>query len=79
MLAVGADRGISGVCLLGELPFFAVGVPNPGASKAALDVFARLAGIDLDLSDLDQQAEAVNQHLLELVERMRRAAREESA
>ena len=50
-----------------------------GASKAALDVFARLAGIHLDLSDLDQQAEAVNQHLLELVERMRKAAREESA
>lgn len=79
LLAVGADRGVTGVCLLGELPFFAVGVPNPGASRAALDVFARLAGIHLDLTALGEQAEAVNQHLLELVERMRTAAREESA
>lgn len=76
LLAAGAERGMRGICLLGELPFFAVGVPNPRAAKAVLSVFADIAGIDVDFSELDRQALAVEQNLKQLLERMSRAAEE---
>ncbi|MFP4144778.1 MAG: PAC2 family protein [Phycisphaeraceae bacterium] len=65
-----AERGMEGLCLLGELPFFAVGVPNPRASQAVLEVFATMAGIDVDVTELAEQAKAVEQHLLQLMQRL---------
>ena len=78
LLAAGAERGLPGLCLLGELPFFAVGVPNPKASQAVLDLFSRMSGIHVDLSELADQGEAVEHGLLELLEKMKQAAGEES-
>lgn len=70
LLGTGAQRGIHGTCLLGELPFFAVGLPNPRAAKAVLEIFTQLAGIDIDFSDLDQQIELVDQRLQQMIEQM---------
>jgi len=78
LLAAGAERGISGMCLMGELPFFAAGVPNPKASAAVLDVFSKLSDIDIDLTRINEQAEAVEQGLLELLDKMKEAARQQS-
>jgi proteasome assembly chaperone (PAC2) family protein len=79
LLAAGAERDIPGVCLMGELPFFAVGVPNPKASMAALKVFSSMANIDIDFTELARQSEAVEQGLLQLLERMRNEARRQQA
>lgn len=70
MLAAAAEAQIPGLCLMGEMPYFAVNVPNPPASLAALRSFGQLANIDLDLVQLEQQAEHVQQQLNELVERL---------
>ncbi len=78
LLAAGAERGIPGACLLGELPFFAVGVPNPRASQAALEVFTALAGIEVDFTAMSKQAKAVEKGLLELLEKMKEASRQQS-
>jgi len=78
LLAAGAERGIPGVCLLGELPFFAVGVPNPRASQAVLEVFRDMAGIELDLGEIARQAKTVEKALLQLLEKMKEAAREQA-
>lgn len=78
LLAAGVERGRSGLCLMGELPFFAAAVPNPKASLAVLRVFARLAKIDIDTSRLEEQSKAVEQGLLELLEKMKEAARQQS-
>jgi proteasome assembly chaperone (PAC2) family protein len=78
LLAAGAERGLPGACLLGELPFFAAGVPNPKASQAVLQVFAEMVGIELDFTELATQAEAVEQGLLELLEKMKEAARQQT-
>jgi hypothetical protein len=72
LLAAGAARGLSGVCLLGELPFFAVGVPNPRASQAALEVFATMAQVTIDFAAIARQAEAVERGLIQLLEKMKR-------
>jgi proteasome assembly chaperone (PAC2) family protein len=76
LLAAGAERGLQGACLLGELPFFAVTVPNPRAAKAVLGVFSEVAGLDIDFTDLDRQAKKIEQELKQLLERMSRAAGE---
>jgi hypothetical protein len=78
LLAAGADRGLPGVCLLGELPFFAVAVPNPRASQAVLEVFSSLSDIHIDLTEIQDSArEAEGQHL-ELLEQLKDAAREQA-
>ncbi|MCP3903637.1 MAG: hypothetical protein GY715_08375 [Planctomycetes bacterium] len=77
LLAASAEQGLSGTCLLGELPFFAVGVANPKASQAVLEIFTSLAGIEIDFTELSQQSEAVEEGLLELLEKMKEAAREQ--
>ncbi|GIW73013.1 MAG: hypothetical protein KatS3mg102_2555 [Planctomycetota bacterium] len=79
LLASALERGVGGVCLLGELPFFAIGVPNPKASLAVLRVFQSLAGLSLELREMEQQAAAVERGLLSLLERMNRAAQARAA
>ena len=48
--------------LLGELPFFAVGIPNPKASLAVLRAFAKIAGVSVDLAEMEEQANMVELH-----------------
>jgi hypothetical protein len=70
LLAAGSERGMSGTCLLGELPYFAVGVPNPRAAQAVLERFTALAGVEIDFSGLEEQAQTVDQELLQLLEKI---------
>lgn len=70
MLGAAMDRNVQGACLLGEIPFFAAGVPNPKAARAVLEILCSLAGIKLDFSELKQHSETVESALLELMERM---------
>lgn len=77
LLGAAAERGLEGICLLGELPFFAVGVPNPKASRAVLQIFSEIAKLDLDFTELDRQAEAVQEYLLELLQKLTESAEQE--
>jgi predicted ATP-grasp superfamily ATP-dependent carboligase len=72
ILGAALEHGVHGACLLGEIPFFAAGVPNPKAAKAVLEIFASLAGIEVDMSDLQQHSETVEHALIELMERMQK-------
>lgn len=78
LLAAAHERGVPGLCLLGELPYFAAAVPNPKASKAVLEVFSTMAGITINFADLNQQAEAVEQGLIQLLEKLQEAAGEQA-
>jgi uncharacterized protein len=77
LLGAGAERELAGICLLGEIPFFAAGVPNPKAARAVLDIFVRLANIPVDLAELEQHVETVDRALIELLEQMREQQGEE--
>jgi predicted ATP-grasp superfamily ATP-dependent carboligase len=70
LLAVAAARGLSGMCFLAEIPFFAMRVPNPKAARAALSVFSVLAGIDVSLDALSAQAAMVDRALIEAMQKM---------
>jgi hypothetical protein len=80
ILGAAASRQIAGMCLLAEIPFFAMGVPNPKAARAALSVFSVLAGIDISLEALNRQADMVDRALIAALEKMQQqAAAEDNA
>jgi proteasome assembly chaperone (PAC2) family protein len=70
ILAAAAAYGLPGVCLLGEFPYFATSLPNPKASRAVVQAFSRLAGIGVDVSALDTEAEEVERGMVELLEKL---------
>lgn len=70
LLAAAAEADIPGLCLMGEMPYFATQVPNPQASLAALEVFGSMAGVSPDFSELEQQSEHVQRQLSQLMEQL---------
>ncbi|MCX8126541.1 MAG: PAC2 family protein, partial [Dehalococcoidia bacterium] len=56
-LGVAKERGVPGICLLGESPMYATRIPNPKAALAIARVFVGLSGIPVDLADLRAEAE----------------------
>lgn len=52
LLGVAKERDIEGICLLGEVPFYATRLQNPIAALAVLKVLATVLDIDVDLAEL---------------------------
>jgi uncharacterized protein len=67
LLGVVAETGLRGACLLGEMPHVFTQLPFPKASLAVLEVFGTMSGIEIDLGELSEQAQAVEQQLVELL------------
>ncbi len=72
VLGVAGERGLSGMGLLAEIPFFAAAVPNPKAARVALSVFSVMAGIDISLEELNKHAAAMDAALVEALEKLER-------
>lgn len=73
LLGAAAESGLRGACLLGEMPHMFAQFPFPQASLAVLEAFASVAGIDVDLTELAEQAKEVQQKLGELLAKFERA------
>jgi hypothetical protein len=73
LLGAAAEAGLRGACLLGEMPHIFSQLPFPKASLAVLRVFMQLAGIELDLTELEEQAEAMDQQLSQLLSQVEAA------
>jgi proteasome assembly chaperone (PAC2) family protein len=67
LLCVAADKGMQGVCLLGEMPHVFAQLPFPNASLAVLRAFLEMAGVPLDLAELEQQGKIMEEKLTEIV------------
>ena len=65
LVGIAKDRGLPGICLLGEIPMYLAQfpVPYPKASKSILEVLAAKMELTLDLSILDTQAQEVEQNI----------------
>lgn len=70
LLGAAAESGLPGACLLGEMPHVFSQLPFPKASLAILEVFTGLAGLEIDFSELVEQAQAVEQQLSGLLSRV---------
>jgi len=73
LLGVAAEEALRGACLLGEIPHIFAQLPFPKASLAVLEAFAIIAGIQIDFSELSDQAKEVEQKLGDLLEKMEEA------
>lgn len=78
LLGAASERGIPGLSLLGEIPFYAANLPNPKASRVVLSVFSVMAGLDVSLADLDAQGKKFEGPLTQFFERLREQAKEEA-
>lgn len=67
LLAAAADKGMEGICLLGEMPHLFAQIPFPKASLAVLRSFTEMAEIRLDFSELESQAHTIEQQLGEVL------------
>ncbi|MBV8607334.1 MAG: PAC2 family protein [Singulisphaera sp.] len=73
VLGVAADHGLRGACLLGEMPHIFTQFPFPKASLAVLEVFTTIADIEIDFTELSEQAKDMEQKLGELLAQVERA------
>jgi proteasome assembly chaperone (PAC2) family protein len=69
IMGMAKDRGIEGICLLGEVPTYATQIANPRASLTVLTVLNKMLGIEVDLSELRQWAEQMDEELEKLRKR----------
>jgi proteasome assembly chaperone (PAC2) family protein len=67
LLAVAVEAGLECLCLLGDMPHMFAHLPYPKAALAILQAFTKISGIQVDLTDLEQQAEIVNSQLADLI------------
>jgi proteasome assembly chaperone (PAC2) family protein len=56
LLGVSKERGIEGICLLGEVPIHATRIQNPVAALAVLKVLTKMLDIEIDVAELAQIA-----------------------
>jgi len=63
LLGVTKERGIEGVCLLGEVPIYATRIQNPMAALAVLKVLTTMLDINVDMAELAQMAVETKERL----------------
>lgn len=69
LLGVAKQRGIEGICLLGEVPLYTTRMQNPMAALAIIKVLMRMLSIELDLAELVQQAGETKEKIRQLTDR----------
>jgi hypothetical protein len=79
LLGMAAEAGLPGACLLGEMPHLFAQLPYPKASLAVLNVFQKMAGVTIDMTELSEQATAMDERLTELLETVERNIKEQQA
>jgi|CXWL01.1.fsa_nt_gi proteasome assembly chaperone (PAC2) family protein len=77
-LAAAAEAGLQAVGLLGEIPAVAAQLSCPNAAVSVLKAFSRLAGLPLDLAELEEYGRSMQAQLAMLYEQVMQALRETS-
>jgi proteasome assembly chaperone (PAC2) family protein len=67
LLGAAAEVGLPGACLLGEMPHVFTQLPFPKASQAVLEVFCTMSGIEIDFTELTEQAANIERQLGQLL------------
>lgn len=67
ILGVGKKKGMKGVCLLGEIPFYTVQIENPKAARSILDVISKYLKLNLDLSSITRRNKFIEEEIDKLI------------
>jgi proteasome assembly chaperone (PAC2) family protein len=70
ILGMAQERGMEGICLLGEVPAYATQIANPKASLAVLGILTKMLGVTLDLAELGHLAERVDEEMDRIAKRV---------
>jgi len=70
ILGMAKERGMEGICLLGEVPAYATQIANPRASLAVLGILIKMLGITLDLTELGRLAEQADEEMDRIAKRV---------
>lgn len=65
LLGVAKERGVEGICLLGEVPGYASQVQNPMAALAILEVLPKMLGIEVDIAEMAEIANDAREKMKE--------------
>ncbi|MFC2044660.1 PAC2 family protein [Chloroflexota bacterium] len=66
LLGVAKERGIDGICLLGEVPAYATRIQNPIAALAVVKVLVRILGVEIDMVELAELATETREGIKQL-------------
>ena len=66
LLGAAKERGIEGVCLLGEVPMYATRVQNPMAALAIVKMLTKILGIEIDVAELAQLAQETGERIKQI-------------
>ena len=67
-LGVAKERGLSGMCLLGETPLYTIQIENPKASLAVLEKLTFLLNIKVDLNELNLAGRIMEEEIEKLID-----------
>lgn len=70
LLGAAYDAELRGTCLLGEIPHVFAQAPFPKASLRVLEIFTSLADIEIDFTELAEQADVMEKQLGKLISRV---------
>jgi proteasome assembly chaperone (PAC2) family protein len=73
LLGAAAESNLRGACLLGEMPHLFTQVPYPKASLAILEVFAVIAHVEIDFTELAEQARLMDEQLEQVLSRIEKS------
>lgn len=67
LLGIAKEMGLEGVCLLGEIPLFAIQIENPKSSLAILQKMEKILKIQVDQGSLTDQVKFMEQEIEKLI------------
>ncbi|MBU1121091.1 MAG: PAC2 family protein [Candidatus Omnitrophota bacterium] len=67
ILGIAKKKGLKGVCLLGEIPFYTVQIENPKASANILRIIDRYLKLNLNLAPLVERSKFVEEEIDKLI------------
>ena len=69
VIGLAKERGLDGLCLLGEVPSFATQITNPKAALAVLEILTGLLKIDVNLNELASMAVRADEEMERIAKR----------
>ena len=67
-LGLAKEQGLNGFCLLGEMPLYTIQIENPRASLAVLSALAKILNIQIDFTNLIEQAHTMEAEINKLLD-----------
>jgi len=67
-LGIAKQKGLEGFCLLGEIPLYTIQIENPRASLAVLTALSKILNIQIDMSNLTEQAQSLEREINKLLD-----------